>query len=224
MPAEEAVETVNPSRHRTVIFTGGSLTATPHVEPTDFIIAADSGYDLAIDRDVLPELLVGDLDSISPEGLADARHRGVEINRFPRDKDASDLELALRVALDMGSNDVVLYGGESGRIDHFLAVALSITSREWSDLTIVWHTASGSVHPLLPGRTLELETEHDATVSLVPIGDVAGIRGTGLRWTLSDDALNRGTTRGISNICQTPPCTVSIAAGALLVIVGKQED
>lgn len=218
------METVNPTRHRTVIFTGGSLTVTPHVEPTDFIIAADSGYDLAMDHEIVPELLIGDLDSITPEGLADAERRGVRIDRFPHDKDASDLELALRVVLGTGSTDVALYGGESGRIDHFLAIALSLTSLEWSDLTIVWRTGSGSVHPVLPGRTLDLDPDRGTVVSLVPVGDVTGIRGTGLRWRLSDDIMSRGTTRGISNVAQTPPCSVSITDGALLVFVGTPEE
>jgi thiamine pyrophosphokinase len=217
------VETVKPPRHRTVIFTGGSLTVTPAVEPADFVIAADSGYDLARTYDIVPDLLIGDLDSISSEGLSDAESRAVRIDRFPHDKDASDLELALRVALAASSTDVVVYGGESGRIDHFLAIALSLTSLEWNDLTITWRTGSGSVYPLLPGRSLEFDPDPGTIVSLVPVGDVAGVRGTGLRWRLNGDTFSRGTTRGISNLAQTPPCSVSITGGALLVIIGNRE-
>jgi len=224
MPAEEAVETVNPIKPRTVIFTGGSLTVTPVVANTDYVIAADSGYDLALAHGIDVDLLIGDLDSISPEGIEDAERRGVPIERFPQDKDESDLELALRIARGAGATNVTVYGGEAGRIDHLIAIALSLTAAEWVDLTITWHTGTGSLHPVLDAKPLRFDADPGTVVSIVPVGPASGVTTTGLRWQLDDSDLMRGTTHGISNVVDTTPCTVTVSDGALLVIVGTQQE
>ncbi len=218
------MEAVNHPSGRTVIFTGGSLTVTPVVEPSDLVIAADSGYDLAMGHGITPDLLVGDLDSISVEGLADAERRGVPIERFPRDKDATDLELALRRALTGTARDVVVYGGEAGRIDHLIAVGLGLVSEEWLDLAITWRTGSGSVHPVLAGRPAEFSPHPGTTVSIVPVGTATGVTTTGLRWTLTGETLERGSTRGLSNVVVSAPATVSVESGAVLTIVTTKED
>ncbi|MCL1599587.1 MAG: thiamine diphosphokinase [Actinomycetia bacterium] len=218
------METVNPTRPRTVIFTGGSLTISPDVKDCDYVIAADSGYDLARSRGIVVDLLIGDLDSISPEGIEDAERRGVPIERFPKDKDASDLELALHIAHDAEATDVTVYGGEAGRIDHLIAIALSLTAGEWSDLTITWHTGTGSLHPVLDAKPLVFDAVPGTVVSIVPVGSASGVTTTGLRWQLDDSELMRGTTHGISNIVDTKPCTVTVSDGALLVIVGTQQE
>ncbi len=224
MPAEEAVETVNPMKPRTVIFTGGSLTVTPVVRDDDYVIAADSGYDHARSHGIAVDLLIGDLDSISPEGLEDARQRGVPIERFPRDKDASDLELALHIAHDAEASEVTVYGGEAGRVDHLIAIALSLTAAEWNDLTITWHTGTGSLHPVLDVRPLVFDADPGTVVSIIPVGPASGVTTTGLRWQLDDAQLVRGTTHGISNIVDTAPCTIAVSDGALLVVIGTQQE
>ncbi len=224
MPAEEAVETVNPTRPRTVIFTGGSLTISPTVAGTDYVIAADSGYDLARSHGIVVDLLIGDLDSISPDGLADAERRGVPIQRFPRAKDASDLELALRVASSAEATEVTVYGGEAGRIDHLIAIALSLTAAEWRDLSITWHTATGSLRPVLDAKPLVFDAVPGTVVSIIPVGSASGVTTTGLRWQLDDAELVRGTTHGISNVVDATPCTITVSDGALLVTIGTQQE
>jgi len=98
--------------------------AVPGLLPTaDVVIAADSGYDHAVAAGLRPHRLIGDLDSISDDGLAGARAAGVEIVAHPADKDATDTELALDAALSAvgpgGSITVVSGGGD--RFDHLLA-------------------------------------------------------------------------------------------------------
>ncbi|VAW02523.1 Thiamin pyrophosphokinase [hydrothermal vent metagenome] len=218
------METVNPMKPRTVIFTGGSLTITPVVSDNDYVIAADSGYDHARSHGIAVDLLIGDLDSISPESLEDARQRGVPIERFPQDKDASDLELALRVASSAEATEVTVYGGEAGRIDHLIAIALSLTAAEWRDLSITWHTGTGSLHPVLDTKPLVFDAVPGTVVSIIPVGPASGVTTTGLRWQLDDAQLVRGTTHGISNIVDATPCTITVSDGALLVTIGTQQE
>ncbi len=219
MPAEEAVETTKPNPTRAVIFAGGQLSAIPHVEPTDLVIAADSGYDLAKAHDIGVDLIVGDLDSITAAGLAEAIQAGVPIEKYPAEKDASDLELALQAAVHAGAKEIMIYGGEGGRSAHLVGIALGLASRAWKDIDMSWQVGNDTVHAVLPHRPLTLTAPIDTPITILPVGDASGVTTVGLKWQLDDDAMSRGTSRGLSNVVDQDACTISLTQGALLVIV-----
>ena len=151
-----------------VILAGGSLRTTPSLPPDALVVAADSGYDhrtfLGLDVDVL----VGDMDSISPEGLAHATRTGVAIERSEPDKDATDLELAIDAAAKRGATTLILVGGEGGRLAQLLGNALVFTRADLEGLDLTWHTATGTVRVATTGRTVELRERQGTTVSLIP--------------------------------------------------------
>ncbi len=84
------------------------------------VMAADSGLDHARAAGLTPTVLIGDLDSVSAEGLAWAEGNS-SIERHPVDKDATDTELALRHAVGLDPSRIVLMSGGGDRIDHTLA-------------------------------------------------------------------------------------------------------
>ena len=206
------------SQARAVVIAGGEIHTVPTIETGDLVIAADSGYDHAMSLDAPVGLLIGDLDSISPAGLGHARDHNVEIEQFPRGKDNTDLELALRAALDRGATTVDIHGGESGTIAHLLGVALSIAHRDWESLDIVWHTRTGIVRPVMHDRPLEASVTLGDVVTIIPVGDAGRITTSGLRWALNDDSMERGSTLGISNEATARTITVAVEEGALLVV------
>ena len=79
------------------------------------VIAADGGYRLAAEVFGVPDLLVGDFDSI------DALPVGVPIVRHPAEKDDTDLALAANEAIDRGATDLYIYAALGGRLDHTVA-------------------------------------------------------------------------------------------------------
>jgi len=81
------------------------------------IIAADGGFNHCIDKGITPHVLVGDLDSVRKEAFS---KKGLEVHRYDRDKDFTDLEGALKVARISEVSRVIIYGGLGGRIDHTL--------------------------------------------------------------------------------------------------------
>jgi thiamine pyrophosphokinase len=202
-----------------VILAGGSLRTTPSLPPDALVVAADSGYDhrtaLGLDVDVL----VGDMDSISPEGLAHATRTGVAIERSEPDKDATDLELAIDAAAKRGATTLILVGGEGGRLAQLLGNALVFTRADLEGLDLTWHTATGTVRVATTGRAVELKERQGTTVSLIPVGDAMDVTTDGLRWVLDGDDLPSGTSRGISNEVTRSPATVSVGSGRVLVIV-----
>ncbi len=203
---------------RAVVIAGGEIHTTPTIESDDLVIAADSGYDHALSLGIQVDLLIGDLDSISPTGLSHAREHGVGIIEFPEDKDATDLELALRAALDRGATTVAIHGGEGGTIAHLLGVALSITHRDWEEISVVWHTSTGIIRPATRNRSIEASVEVGDAITIIPVGDVRGVTTSGLRWPLENASMEHGTTLGISNEATARTVTVAVDEGALLVI------
>lgn len=203
---------------RAVVIAGGEIHTIPIIESDDLVIAADSGYDHALSLGIQVDLLIGDLDSISPEGLDHARDHDVETMEFPRDKDRTDLELALRAALDRDATAVDIHGGEGGTIAHFLGVALSLAHSDWEGIDLAWHTGTGIVRPATRNRSVEVSVEVDDTITIIPVGDVHGVTTSGLRWPLENASMEHGTTLGISNEATARTVTATVDQGALLVI------
>ncbi len=190
------------------------------------VIAADGGLVRARAMGLHADLLVGDLDSLSPALAAAAAAEGIAILRARTDKDESDAELALLEAVRRGATRVTLLGAFGGpRLDHALAnlwllahpglagvdvVLLDGGSR--ASLVTAPAVDGSPVHRPLPGPV-------GATVSLLPLGgDVAGITTAGLRYPLRDEPLRTGPARGLSNARLAADASVSVRNGRLLVV------
>jgi len=87
----------------------------------DICVAADSGLESALSLGIRPDYIVGDMDSISDRSLL-AGFPEDRILIYPSDKDETDTELALRLLLDKGVDEIVLVGGSGGRLDHILSL------------------------------------------------------------------------------------------------------
>lgn len=216
MPAEEAVESQTNTRH-TMIFAGGVMSSDIGDHSPDLVIAADSGYDHARDAGIPVDTLVGDLDSITPEGLAHAQSTGVTIERHPVDKDESDLEIALLTAAAAGATEIHIYGGEAGSVGHQFAGAMLLADHRWTDIVVRWHTANAVVEVAGPGTHIEVRGDAETQVSVVPIEDVT-VTTTGMRWPLTHDLLLRGSSRGLHNELIDETATVRVEHGLAFVI------
>lgn len=196
----------------------GTLPRPITVQPW-FVVAADSGMHIATKLGMHVDLLIGDLDSISPDDLAAAHRAGVPIEEHPSDKDATDLELALRAAMGSGADRVIIFGGWGGRFDHLIANALLLGATEFCDVELEWHSATAIVRPVIPTRQVQVIGHIGDLISLIPIAGAAlGISTTGLRWPLDDDDLAPGSTRGVSNELADTEASVSLRSGVLLTI------
>jgi len=175
----------------------------------DLVIAADGGTAHLTAAGLAPDIVVGDLDSWAGR-LPD----GVQVRKSPRDKDATDLELALEEAARHQPAEVHLFGAIGSRFDHSLA-AVNLLGR--FDFPIVLYHAPDTMY-LVRGQ-FEAAGKAGDRVSLIPLTDVAGgVRTWGLRFPLFGEDLLRASTRGISNEVTSSPWGLSLRAGKLLVI------
>lgn len=206
-----------------VVFGGEapSPRALADLDPTDrvIVVAADSGAHHAHALGLRVDVLVGDLDSIDPALVAELERAGIDIERHPVDKDATDLELALDVARSRGAHGVIVVGGHGGRVDQSLANALLLASPRFADLRVEARLAEAIVQVVHGGNSVTVVGRPGDTVSLLPVhGDAHGIVTTGLRFALCDESLGPGTSRGISNELADISATVRVGEGTLLVV------
>lgn len=200
-----------------VIFTGGEpLPAglAGEIPEGAHLIAADSGLDTALSWGLDVDLVVGDLDSVSPEGLAAT---AATIEQHSPDKDATDLDLALAAALRYEPDQVKVLGGQGGRFDHLLGTVLLVTSDRWAEVDLEWVSTRARVRVVRSGVTLHGAT--GATLTLLAVGGPAtGVTTRGLRWDLADATIYPGSTRGVSNVFMTAVASVTVSGGVLLAI------
>ncbi|MGD2101945.1 MAG: thiamine diphosphokinase [Acidimicrobiia bacterium] len=201
-----------------LIFAGGDTTPTSLLEElpeSDLVVAADSGYDLAVAEGINVDVLIGDMDSIAAETIPSH----VIVERHRTDKDKTDLELALeRVVIERPAR-IVVVGGAGGRFDHELATAALLTSRRWADIAeIDWVTTRGWVY-VIRGRRI-IHADVGATIGLIPMGGAAlGVTTRGLHWDLTGAVLDHGTTHGVSNVFEAPIADIKVNEGCVLAVV-----
>jgi thiamine pyrophosphokinase len=204
---------------RTVLVVTGGDASDPRLvlPPADLVVAADSGADHAVALGLRVDILVGDLDSADPATIAAVESGGGEVVRMPRDKDATDVELALDAAWGRGAERLVLVGGHGGRLDHALATmgalaAVAAIGRRVEAWMGPAHVSVTVDEASVAGRVGEL-------VSLVPLGGaVDGVTTTGLRWPLTGAHLPFGSTWGVSNEVVAAEAGVSVTGGVLAVV------
>lgn len=171
-----------------------------------------------------PHVVVGDLDSLSQADLDAFKENHTQLVLYPRDKDQTDLELALRYALDSGAGEILLIGLLGGRLDQTLANMLLLSLPDWGEARLAILEGPDTAHFLRGGNSLELQGQVGDPVSLIPLSPTAsGVTTKGLRWALQDADLQFGSTLGISNEMVEPGSMVSIETGNLLVVHRKNE-
>ena len=207
------------SRH-TLIFIGGD---PPHPNvrqhlPTDaYIIAADSGYAHAIAMGLVPNEVVGDMDSITPIDLSDARDSNVQITQYPANKDLTDTEIAIASALKHDSSHITVVSGGGDRFDHVLGMVHSLASTARTICTTLLIDTS-RVSYVSYTREFQFDTQEGTIVSLLPIGGDATVTTAGLQWELTNDTLQSFASRGVSNIATGISVSISVTDGCLAVI------
>jgi thiamine pyrophosphokinase len=183
------------------------------------VIAADSGVDQAHRLGLDVDVAIGDFDSVTAVGLDRARRRGAQISRHPMAKDATDFELALEAALQLGVASAAVVGGEGGRLDHLIANALVMASPRYGALALSAVGSDGARLHVVRGST-RLTGDPGELVSLLAVnGPASGITTSGLLYALSDAVLEPGSSRGVSNQLVSADATVSVGEGVLLVIL-----
>jgi len=216
------VEAIPGQTNRALVVTGGDNWTGPLPQfgsSITRVVAADSGVELALQLGLPVDVVIGDLDSASPEALREAQRLGATLEEHPADKDETDLELALDLVRADGARDVVVVGGAGGRLSHLIGIATLLASPKYTDIQISWLLPHAAAHIATPKRVVTVDGAVGDLLSLIPVGGAAsGVTTTGLKWTLHQESLTTTATRGISNEMLADCAEISVVEGTLLVI------
>jgi len=181
------------------------------------IICADGAAQRLKESDIVPDCIVGDMDSVEEDTLKYFEAKGSRIIRHPEDKDETDTQLALECAFEMHPEAIRMFGALGGRIDHALAniSLLVMCAKRGVDTKIV----DKDCELFVIDRSCVINGREGETVSLFPLSsDVTGIALEGFRYPLSDGVMEIGKPYGVSNRLTGTRGTISLKTGYLLVI------
>ncbi|MBN1934475.1 MAG: thiamine diphosphokinase [Anaerolineae bacterium] len=183
----------------------------------DRVMCADGGANHASALGIVPEVLIGDLDSVLPNLRVTLEAQGTRVLAYPSNKDETDLELALLYAVEQGATDVVVLGALGGRIDHELGNFLLLAHPRLTDADIRFIEGAQDIS-LIHGSKAFRGAIGDL-LSLLPIGgDVKGVTTCGLEYPLRDETLFFGPARGVSNVFTGAQPEVTVRSGLLLAV------
>ncbi len=211
--------------NRIIIFANGDL---PNLEkarnllrPDDFILCADGGTRHALALNLTPNLVIGDMDSIDTVEWKKLEEKNIPIELFPRDKNETDLELALNKAIEMDSREIIIVAALGGRTDHALANIALLSDLRLSTFSL--QLDDGIEHLQFCRTQAEVRGRSGDIVSLIPWGKpVHGVQTENLKWKLNNETLYPEKSRGISNEMIADVASIKIESGLLLIIHHRQ--
>ena len=207
----------NGENMKALIFVGGGI-AAENINLTkdedDIVIAADSGYLNAKELGFLPDLLVGDFDSLGKEKIPS----GIEVSKLPTEKDFTDTQAACEIAMENGAREIIIVGGLDGRLDHTLS-NMGIL-RELYEKRIRSYITDGRNRVRYIRNTNEIIV-HSSFKYLSIIADdeiIKGVDVEGCKYPLKNAKLTRNHQFAVSNEIVGNCALVSVKKGGLFII------
>lgn len=205
---------------RIIIFANGNLPnpekARTLLRPDDFILCADGGTRHAFALGLTPNVVIGDLDSVTEEERRKMKELDVDTIQHPTDKNETDLELAINHALTLNPSQILILAALGGRMDQTLANIALLSDLRLSTFDI--RLSDGVEEIFFCRDQVQVKGRSGDIVSLIPWqGEVTGVFTENLSWHLHHETLYPEKTRGISNEMTADVATVSIKSGLLLI-------
>ncbi len=186
------------------------------IQESDFIVCADGGTRYALLMGIVPDIVLGDFDSLTPDVKAVLEGTDCQISSFPKEKDMTDTELALQCCLDQHPEEIVLMGTLGTRIDHSLSNILLLFGVPDGVRVKVINEQN---EIMLLKKKLTFSGAPGDLVSIIPLSyELKGVSTRGLKYMLRDDTIFLGTSRGVSNEMADSEAMIEIKEGIALVI------
>ena len=187
------------------------------IKKSDYIIAANGGSKHAKNFGLIPDLIIGDLDSISKKDYVYFQKKGSDFRKFDPIKDKTDVQIAIEYVIEFGFKEILLLCVFGDRIDHIIANIFLLIKVVEAGIRVKIVDEYNEIFLIQNFGTIKGKIGD--TVSLIPLTEtVSGIELTGLKFHPKDGRLMMIDTLGISNILIKKVATIRIDNGKLLVI------
>ena len=202
---------------RVVIISGGNIPTqsilNKYITKNSYIICADSGFDALINTNIKPNLCVGDMDSVK-SSLA-----GQTTKIYPKNKDKTDTEIAVDIAIKKGATEVILLGCYGTRLDHTLSNINML--KILLEHNIYGKMVDSNNIVMLCDSQIQIKSAKNCYCSLISLTQCTGVTTHGLKYSLKNENLSSKTSRGISNEFNSNLAAITIKSGLLLIIISK---
>lgn len=183
-------------------------------ESAAVIVAADGGANRLYRGGIVPDAVVGDLDSIRPEVLALQKH----VQREP-DQDRTDCDKLLAYFQSAGVTAATVVGVEGNLLDHTIA---AVHSALRTPLDVRFVLRKGFAWPIADGQVRRVSVEVSARVSLIPLSNCSAASLSGVKWPFRDCPLAATTFSSVSNRAAEPIVEASVRGGSALLFVQSE--
>ena len=213
---------------RAFIFANGKMEGRPplikDIHSSDLLIAVDGGSQLCKSLGFIPNLIIGDLDSLDQSDVTLYKQSGVKVIQHPTNKDETDLELALNITLQHEVTHVFIFGALGARWDMTFANVLLATLPRYSKLHVYILDGLQELFIMRGDDRYEIEGRSGEVLSLIPlVGDTRGITTRGVLYPLTDETLYFGSPRGVSNKIIDTEAEICVREGILLIYLSSEK-
>lgn len=210
----------------TLIVTGGKINKNflkNHLKTNkyDIIITADKGTEELAHLEIEPQYIVGDFDSVDKNILAKYEKSNTKIKRLVPEKDFTDTQSALELAIDLKSTDITIVGATGTRMDHVIANIHIL--KEALDKGIQAKIIDENNEISLINKSIKIQKDEKYKyISLIPLTtEVMGVTIKGMKYPLNSYTMTIGNSLGVSNEQIEQIAEISIQKGILIVIKSK---
>jgi thiamine pyrophosphokinase len=187
----------------------------------DLLIGVDGGCDYLAQYHYIPDVIIGDFDSIDKEVMTLFLEKKVKVLKYKAEKDMTDTHIAIEYAIKEGADELLLLGATGTRLDHTLA-NIFLLERYSKVVGCKMIDHNNEITFISNGESVELTQKHYQYVSLLPISNqVCGVVTKGLKYSLKGATLKRSDSFGISNELVQDTGSVQIEEGVLAIIQSK---
>lgn len=209
---------------KAVIIAGGKKPSKElllnEIKNSDILICADSGANCLYEYEVFPHILLGDFDSINKDAFEFFKLSKCKIEKFPKEKDYTDTELAMYKAFDLGVDEITFLGCTGSRIDHLLSNFGLLLKCLKEEVKAVIKDENNEV--LIADKPITIKGSSGKLFSLQAYGDfVEGLTIEGAKYPLENYKLNIGEPIGTSNEFLQDEVKITFSSGILLIIFSK---
>jgi thiamine pyrophosphokinase len=186
----------------------------------DYIICADGGLEKADELNLLPDVIIGDFDSVNPDVLKKYMDMNIRTMKFPKEKDYTDMELAIEYALKMGFCNLTLIGASGSRLDHTFANAMLLEKYYERSIFITMLDNNNKIQILK--HDMEIRNKKNYFVSIVPIiNSLEGLTLQGFKYPLDNVNVEIGSTLCISNQIVSEKGIIRLVKGTALLFTSR---
>lgn len=192
-------------------------------DSASMVIAADRGAEYCLMAGIIPDMVVGDMDSLPVEVQDELIFNNIEIRRFDCRKDMTDTQIAVDTAIEKGADKIEILAGIGSRFDHSLAnVHLLFRAMKKG---IKAKIVSGIHEIFLIERKTDIKNEAGAIISLLPLGHHAkGITLKGFEYETDNTDMDMSFPVGVSNVICSESAEVIVSDGILIAIITRRGE